>query len=812
MPFGTDDRERMDISTRQLFRKPAILRISQAEDTTLLLHSVDGNYCLTAFRSSKKQSLPETSPELYPTCRALNGHPISTFIHLNLNGDILFASLQDDSRLAVVSVASLPVNPVEPVRYLDLQFKNPLFSLENLGVRGNNIIVAISSQGELTLVRCDGNLALQTRIYEKLNLQHILATTVFDHQHLIVFGTQSNHFVFVALRIYASTDISSVRVTSFSPVPLPVPDSIRPALFDKSPTVSLSACFYAHCIYTMWSNGVVNVLAPTGFSGPKPSPSEKNSIDLWCAPLTDKNCKLNLPECIQSFSLVSDSLNVHDSTKSYTFVARAGPNFVAFCRGNVVSVWDVVYQMPHGYIEIDQTIRQVSVNFGLALLTGDDTILDLLIPEARISRPPTLASAIRRKASCDPIVVGLRAVTDNEPLRAHALTTTPISAAAHAGGQSNHLFSRALDTERERELREIKAVLSRHDTPTAKSLRKIGSDYFQSVKGDVSSLEVPRLPSDRLAAAFVARCLYEIVFYSQCDFVVPLIDMLGTGVASMEGVLVALEMSDSWATTEKSRGTVVSSLSDLLTKIGKFTNVLEAFVARAIDLLEIDLIRILHLSAWLRRDLRRKLEATAQDGVQMINLKVDFARAGRLMDTCLRVRTNQRQIVRALTEVPFSDALLLLRELAEFMRDDGKEIDDDTKKELKTREEFAKRKANKGKLTPDNAANYRGCERWVDAAFENEAETCGSGAFRGCVLWIGFILDAHLSSVILDAEGALLASQLLETVEKERNRRECLQSLKGMTAQVQSQLNAPPRKNRLYRVVVRNISTVHNVL
>lgn len=805
----------MDISTKQLFKKPNILRIFQSAHTTLLLHSDGGNHCLSAFKPPKNPAAPDALPELYHTCRNLDGHPIANFIHLNLNGDLFFASLQDDNRLAVASVSSLLVNPVNPVCYLDLQFNGSLFSLENIGTRANNIVVAISSQGELTFVQCHQNLALQTRVYDKLSMQHILATSVFEAQYLIVFGIQSNHFVFVALRIHTATEISSVRVTSYSPVPLPVPDSLRPALFDKSPKISLSACFYAHCVYVMWSNGIVNVLAPSEYSGQKTLSEDKKSIDLWCAPLIDKNRKPNLPVCIQSFSLVSDSPNDPGKTKPSAFVARASPNFVVVCQGNVVSIWDVLYQMPHGYIQLDQPVRYISANSGLALLTGDDSILKLLIPEAESPRPPTLAAAVRRKMSCDPVVAGLHAVTDNEPLRAHALTTSPISAAAHAGGQSHHLFSRALDSERERELREIKAVLSRPETPTAAALQKLGSDYFQSVTGDGSSLEVPRLPSDRLAAAFVARCLFEVAFFSRCDFVVPLIDMVGTGVVSMEGVLVALEMSDSWAITVKEQNILVSSLSDLLPEIGKYTNVLEAFVARVVDLPELDLIHIIHSTAWFRRDLRRKLETSGQNVVETGNLKVDYARIGRLMEVCLRVRTSQRLIVRALSKISFSDALLLLQELTEFMRHDGGKVDDDTQAELKTRAESAEKKAIKGEgITSEVAADYRGYVRWVDTIVENKTETCGSGsgAFGGCVDWIGYILDAHFPSVILDSEGASLASQLLQMVKKEREQRECLQSLKGMTAQLQSQLESSPRRDKMYRVVVQNLPEAYNVI
>lgn len=803
----------MDISTKQLFKKPNILRIFQSAHTTLVLHSDGGNHCLSAFKPPKEPAAPEALPELYPTCHNLDGHPIGNFIHLNLNGDLLFASLQDDSRLAVASVSSLLVSPVKPVRYIDLQFKGALFSLENIGIRANNIVVAVSLQGELTFIQCHQNLALQTRVYDKLSMQHVLATSVFDAQYLIVFGIQSNHFVFVALRIHAATEISSVRATCYSPVPLPVPDSLRPALFDKSPKISLSACFYAHCIYVMWSNGIVNVLTPTEYSGHKLLSEDKNSIDLWCAPLVDKNSKPNLPVCIQSFSLVSDSPNNPSKMEPSAFVARVSLNFVIVCHGNVVSIWDVLYQMPHGYIQLDQPVRQISVNSGLSLLTGDDSILKLLIPEAESFRPPTLATAIRRKTSCDSVVAGLHAVTDNEPLRAHALTTSPISAAAHAGGQSHHLFSRALDSERERELREIKAVLSRPDTPTAASLQKLGSDYFQSVTGDASSLEVPRLPSDRLAAAFVARCLYEVAFFSQCDFVVPLIDMIGTGVVSMEGVLVALEMSDSWAITKKEQNTLVSSLSDLLPEIGKYTNILEAFAVRVVDLPELDLIHIIHSTAWIRKDLRQKLETCDRNAMETGNLKVDYARIGRLMGVCLRVRLSQRLIVRALSKISFSDALLLLQELTEFMRHDGEKIDDNTRTELKTRAENAEKKANKGEgMTLEVAVDYRGYKRWVDAILENETETRGNGAFEGCVDWIGCILDAHFPSVILDSEGASLASQLLQMVQKERAQRECLQSLKGMTAQLQSQFESSPRNDKMYRVAIQKLPEMHNVI
>lgn len=801
----------MDISTKLLFKKSGILRAFHSERATLTLHSDNDVNCLSAFQPPTEPSSPDDLPEIYPTNRALDGHLLSTNLHLNLKGNILFASLRDDRRLAVTTVAGLSVCPVETVRYLDLQFNNPLFSLENLGTRGINTIVAVSSQGELALVQCDKDLVLQTRPCEKLDLQRVLATSVFGNQHLIVFGIQSDHFVFIALRIAAATDISKVHVTSFNPVLLPIPDSVRSSLFSKSSKqVSLSACFYTNCIYTIWSNGTVNVLAPDEPSFGRSAVKERDTIDLWCTLLSNKTRKPNPPVCIQSFNIAPDAPGHHLPV----FAVRAGTNFVAICRGTIVSIWDVIYHLPHGYIQLDQPVRDIYMDSHRILLSSDDTILDLLIPEAMSSRPPTLATAIRRKASCDSVINGLRAVTDNEPLRAHALTTTPISTAAHAGGQSPHLFSRALDAERDRELRDVKAVLSRPDTPTAASLQKLGSDYFQSVKDDSSSLEVPRLPSDRLAAAFVARCLYEIASVKDYNYVFPLIDMIGTGVVSAEGVLVALEMSNSWATNGEEALGPISSVSSLFPQIAKFTNVFEALVARVVDLPELDLINVLHMTAWFRKDIRRQIGATDVSKTETRALKLDYARVEQLLRTCLRVRTGQNAIVQALSKIPFSDALLVLNELNEFMRHRATEIDEDVRNELNARAGVAEQRAKTGEnMTPEDAVNYRGYKRWVDTGLGIEKEVCGNGAFKGCVEWIGYILDAHLPSIILDPEGAVLASQLLETVQKEREQRECLQGLKGMTVQIQSQFESTARGgNTMYRVVTRNIPIAHSVV
>lgn len=801
----------MNIACEELQKIPPFVGASHYGEHVVLSHLQDGEHSLTLFPLEETHAEKDT--RIRHSRRKIDGHSPGSIIHLAK--DVILTTLQDDKRLAAFKIANMLLEPDSPVQFIQLQFKGSVFSLESLATESERIVAAVSSQAEVSLIRCnDESAEFQTCSYDKINLDRVLTTTTFSNNYIIVFGIQSNKFVFVPLRAN-SINSSKWCMSVLDPVQLPVPPSVSADLFAASSSMTLSASFHEHCVYLLWKNGVVNIVAPDESSHFILSNVKEPSLDTWWSSVSAvENLQSNLPVCVQSFNFVLDGIDIPEQQTStstevghFHSIVAMSPYFVAISYGNTVAIWDLVYHIPHGYIRRGRRIRQITANASRTLIIEGDTLFELCAPEASSSRPPMIATASRRKHSCESIITSLSAMADNGPLRAHALTTIPISAAADAGGQSTYMFSRTLENERDRELADVRAVLSRADTPSAKSLRKLGTDYFQSLGMETGVFEVPRLPSDRLAAAFVARCLFELAAAADCSFVPPLIDMVGTGVVSAEGVTAALQMAEVWSNSELNRPELFA-LSELVPKIGKFTNVLEALVRRVTDLPEFDNVRIMLYAAWVCTECRKAIRKNQSDNVNTVKeTRMRYRRAVLLLRSCLEVRTNE-QSLKSLSKISFSDALLLLNELEYFLRNGRNATDEDISKELKRQGEIAeKRVLEDVDIDSELAVHYRGHKGWLDTFHRVRQKNSSSKkcATKGCLEWIGGLLDAHLTSLILDKEGGLLASQLLKAVEKERRDRECLLELKGMTHQIGMQLLTPPPPDKLYRVITQSV-------
>jgi hypothetical protein len=507
-------------------------------------------------------------------------------------------------------------------------------------------------------------------------------------------------------------------------------------------------------------------------------------------------------------------------------VASVGGGYVVVGYGRVVSVWDGVYGTGHGYIDLPENVVSVSAGSksgeALVLLTSgaiytvaidaDDDVLGL-----------TLALALMRQGTCQPIIASHNVddTTAKAPLHSQPVSVGILKATADAGGGACQLFETHIKQEDQHDERRIRTVLDLNASPTAAKVSAAISTYVfgnahtrarRAFEADVklrkpgsappksstnaAQLGLDRLPSERLAATVVARCLREL-HADRLEFLTPFIDMVGSGVVSSALVLAVMtKLQASTAVVDPAEqggpaaATAPVSMTATLLRSPATSAALEAMVMRVVDLSEVDTARIAQFAVRLRQ-LNVGLGREGSDEDERKVCAQVRLRAERVLSRCLATPVNDTDFVQSLQSMPPHDVVSMLRYLAAVLDDHS----------------TAMRAAFPGDSAPDVAENgteyYRGDHSWLDKpVFPGASRDEATARIQArCVEWIGKVVDAHMSTLIMDTEGSFVVGQLLESIRVHRRRAEIISPLVGMIHHLSERKALPNSNDPLYSLV-----------
>lgn len=733
----------------------------------------------------------------------------------------IYATLHRQSRLVVFSTSHSPTDSDATVNIIDLSFKSQVFCLHQLFTKKqqSHLVAAVSTTGEVVAARVTSSTNVHQSDPVLLPLDTVISVCTFNDDHLVVIGVKDATLTLCTLHFNDSPSSSLLSPTVSPSVALPTPSSPAISLEALEDWTILGSAINERCALLLFSDGSVSCITP-------PIRSPPGTLSTWLLPPSTSTAPDKPTLTMQSFTLLPLPEGDDDPTAAARPPTTPGggilplsDGYFVIAFGSLLSVWDDAYFIGHAFTRTAAPIMSLHATSHLGPLvhtTHEQLFLSVHDGSSVGLSPPSLGLAIRRKGICDDFVRGLRTFSEYAPLRAQPLTVNPTRAAAEAGGNTDHIFLRVIDSERDRELAEVRAALNQKATPTAEALWTLCKDYLvmgeticRGRSNNYSELCLARLPSDRLAAACVARCLCEVQ-RDNITFVVPLIDMLGSGVVSSEGVVAAMEvhisMNDS--SDEQEEENLPASIVECLTQSNDFFNVLEAIVWQTVDLGEMDLVRVVHFATkksvahWDDLDESQRQNWT----ITQRKRRLLWARARRLLLKCLSIATDNVLTLQSIAAVPFNEVVFILEELErviQYLRS-GSSIHVD---ELKNNEEVVKKAttqlATGETFDKDLVLEYRGYGRWLD--FSKKKRRDIKSALEHCLQWTSFVVDAHLTGLILDSAGRKLAERLLKIVQEERRGCAALQSLKGLTTHLTSQKNIPEIREKLHKVRITKV-------
>lgn len=815
----------MDILIKKIIDKGNVTYISQVGQRAVLA-GTDSNdkRVLTFCEVHKKQQSAAGTEKRIVECSSINGSTVGSLVLLDPSGTYVFASCSDDSQLAVFRFDDA-TNNVSATETVDLPFKSSLYKLHSIG-KSHSFVAAVSSTGEIALFHTDDNFKIEKKKLSRLDIQDVLSTCLFGDEYLVTFAIREENLVFIAMRIVIENGFDSMSITVSNPVALPMPLSATfPVHSSLEKGALLGASIHSHCAVMLFADGTVNIVAPTQ---PR-KPSFSGSLRAWFPSDSVSPSQANQPvSSIQTMVLARRPISLKDelaktgsSERAHRVgdVANLGDHYVAIAYGKCVSVWDTMHYVGHGYTTLATPVNCICAERGKAYLTVADShaVHYLEFPAIVHGDPPTLLDTIHRRQSCKNIEFAMRAFSEASPIRAHAHTVAPIKAAADAGGDVAHLFSRALRLEQERELREVQSVFDRSVTPDANALLKLAEHYIlplmseinvnsrskTKTRNDSSLSRVHRLPSDRFAAAFVARCLYEMTTSRNTSFAVPLIDMVHTGVVSSFGVLSAFKFLSARGLEARKDSVDMTPVAQLVTYVDGFFNVSEAWVMAVIDVPEEDLIHIMQyaLRLYLRPvPVKHDESKEKQHKPSKLDEKlVTAAKARQLLEKCFMVGLDKDHVTNCISSLPVDEIIALLDQLGRILTRVYDVTDINVRHELKRRATVASTGVKAGQLTnKEMGMEYRGRKYWLNCSERQDA--INKSWVEGCVEWIECIIDAHFSNLVIYEDGQRVTKHLLEIVRRERERAELICSLEGISDHISDRRELPSKKHAMYRV------------
>lgn len=1002
----------MELTIRTIPSKRDVVHLSHSAGRTLLLTSPSANTDEESIDSEQQNALhvffnsPDKSSKTHikHTSTPISIPNLGRQALIDSSGTFIVAVLQDSRTLSIVSINPSTLMP-QSTKQIKPTFKSTIHSLHRLP----SIVIVVSATGEiavLTLLR-NGN-DVSCIVFKRLtDIESVDAVCTFSSNYIILFGPapsqqrdndmntrkeQQQPLVFIAvlvstksyqvnnddntIKVIVEPTVADddVRIVASSPVLLPV--SCGTSLSKRA---LISADIFPHCAILLFADGIVNFISPPSTPAVATSlteghgqqsislhawfPSSSDSSDSSFSPSPSSTSACAILQSVMLRSFPGQSIGLK---RCQGHVIPLATPLVAISYGRCISIWDTMYHVAHAcYLSpspsqlVSNEIRHLISTTGNADILMCDTLGTLKQLTIDSGARPSLAAATRCRIE-DPCkdIVQRSSLTDNPELQLHAhpVTNQVLSAAAYAGGDVKSMFGRPLREAREREVRELRCILSRRSTPTAESLHNVAKIYFVRIEieeserkrertkkerlqraraskeggeagghallgvrkengltlteslseltqmeegrseverekvekirrkelrkerkkiGPLNSLSLTehssnvkeseqekeeeskrkvvkdavvdedsmRLPSSRFAANYVARCLHEIASQKKLRFVIPLVDMIATGVVCGDEAMAAYH---AWGEETDEDGVsmrqvTLSSIVDVVLSCGELFNVLEAVVQRVAALREDELLRIMlvcvrvcaeEANAKLYEeevkkqsqaenghqdnaeddlmdvDMDKKKKEKRKENTEDVGNKISnrVRRARRLLRNCVTIGVDHERMLKCIRHVPYDDVLSLLNEFTRLLN----ELNDDDQDEYGYDSDYndvdeSNKQGNnvdKDGIELRRAQEYRGISDWLDGPkfTTDQGDLGGKSVMEGFVEWVCRIVDGHFSNLIMGGNGLMVASQLLQTVEEIRERSLIMRDLEGMSCHLLEKRSIPSNENSLFNV------------
>lgn len=770
-----------------------------------------------------------------PVCQweKVQGEFFGTCAVVDSRRGLVYASLKDRRRFVTLQVPEKSKHSLVDEGVKELELESPLFSLAVLPgasvLEHGDLVVAVSTTGELAMICATGPVSeVEKRILDPLPVDSILAVTCFQGDYLVVVGLRNREVVLFPIHFKAGESFSTISVEQLDAMQLPKPPKsvVRSKATCKS--FILDFVFDEKYIAVLYAGGLVHILRPQ-HSLNRSFDNGTRKLGCWYEDSVRGASKdtiiISKPDHIFQLSpgLADDNaLSMSKTRKGLQEDAGAitvlDENYFAIGYGQYVSIWDSAYNVGHGLVQIDGRVAVVCPGrCRVKPLIGTDAGLEeLSVGDTDGSTPFSLGLAINRKGACDTIVTDLQRASEAVPMRAQPVTVAATRIAAEAEGDANRVFRLRLESLDEEEVVLVRKLLNRSETSLPEAVAKLTKDYtteFKKVRrgnrGKYSDMGLAKLPSERLAAVSVARCLYEIQDGNP-KFLVPLIDMIGTGVVSSEAVLAVMGTSDSWSMGPDSEPLALLSIVDPLMTSGIFMNALEAVVARVADLPEPDIVRVVQFVVRLTHEEfsndveMRKDPAVSQAGTGKSNR---LAQATNLLLKSVSSAVDRTRVIESLRQIPIADVIAMLNRFDDILN--AAAATSEVKKRAKIPQApFSMRDGfffkDSAFFDEEEVAKYRGVGDWLDND-EDRNVLRRKSIVSGCIEWTSHLIDAHLANLIMDETGQEVAARLLKTVRVRRGEFEVIKSLHGLTSHLIDGKPVPSRNDPLYTSTVLEV-------
>lgn len=808
----------MDLVVQRISKRQRV-RVAQVTTDHVLdvSESTEGKYQISL---SKWETGPDGNERLTtPICKweTASGESFSSYAALDSRKGLVFAALEDRRRYVTLQVDSITKPGVLDAGARKLKLKSQLFAFTALsGIcpdHDGDLVVALSDIGELGIMSATGPLSqIEERSLDPLPVDKVLAVKRFAEHSLAIIGLQRSTIVVCPIHFKPSECLNGISVEKIGPLQLPDIQKSVSSLKESPEDSVVDFIFDKRYMTILYRDGVVQLLRPNVTAGSRPKADErfgewggsqhgKAGDDAAVVPTLDHAFQL-------SPGLTADTM-VPDTTVSGG-MTQLDENYFAVGYGQFVSIWDWAYHVGHGFARLDAGVNFVSPGRSFArILVGDESGLQEVSSTDLVNgKSFSLALAIARKGTCNLIATDLLRSSETGPMRSQPVTVTVTKIAAEAEGDIDRIFRQKLEPLDGEELKLVRQMLNRNITSSPESLSRLTKRYTtrgrkvrRGNRGSYTELGLSELPSERLAAVSVARCLFEIQG-GNFKFVVPLIDMIGTGVVSNEAVLAVLGTSETWSNGKDTDPLSLLSIVDPLLTSGMFMNALEAIVTRVADLPEPDIVRVVQFVIRLTHQefseftmIKDGSESTAESG------KFELLTHGtHLLLKCVTCAADEARVVESLRQIPVADVTAILSRFDHILK--AGTAPADVKK--RARAPYASRTMREGFFVKDSSffkeedvAKYRGVGDWIDDD-EIRSKSEGRSAVAGCIEWSSHLIDAHLANLIMDKTGQGVAARLLETVRLRRGEFEVIKGLQGMTLHVMENKPIPSGDDPLY--------------
>ncbi|KAI0564533.1 hypothetical protein FGB62_25g527 [Gracilaria domingensis] len=697
---------------------------------------------------------------------------------------------------------------------LQTRFESPIFGMWPVFKRNSKhdeaqvFTFVISRAGEVVLIDDSGHEPVLFFVKDfELSIDQVLCVSQTDSDCISIIGQSANSIRLCVVRFLNLETAASISITCSSPVLIADPSAQASDMSDEVQHRIIDFALKPTCLCVLYEGGYVCFFELQVKHGD--SSVAQTGMNFFEIPFEQHKRTVFLTAAMYYALVLRPSLPgdepLDKKHESSGFIKSVWDDFFAIGYGRYISVWDQLYVCGHGYARVRNAVQRLCSSPTTAdecMFVSENGLHELQMSKAGGSGAVSLGMAVKRKGVCEDLVDRVAHGLMSAPLRSHPLSVAPIKAAADADSEPAKLFEAHVLSEDEREDNIIRNLLTKSKTPSAESVLALVQDYTKRnrrSRHDAQNMGLRRVPSERLAAATTARCLYELEF-GDLKFLVPLVDMLETGVVSSEAVLAVADISDAWDMGAGRKPFRMRCMIDPLMQRVQYSHGLEAVIRAVVDLPEQDVVKVLRYASRLADapNEEQSGDMLSITNVQARPLLIRRERARRLFEACLECAADSSQAVHALRRLPFSDTLALLTRF----------------KTILTRSTFAPAGAPKvladapkplwrgvGDVAFDGdaAASYRGIRDWVGSDKFTKKRKRRAGLVNGCISWACNAIDAHLSTLILDESGRELAEQLLQAVKHRRRESEHLMTLQGLAGHLANGKGVASGTDGLYK-------------